>query len=86
MSLLRVSHTAADSHYDILRSCSSWIYEYVSADSCFYTAVPLYFLLSLESKKDIVHLCPSRSSRSLKELVLRFLCILAFGKLEQCKD
>lgn len=36
MSLLRVSHTAADSHYDILQSCSSWIYEYVSADSCFW--------------------------------------------------
>ncbi len=36
MSLLRVSHIAADSHYDILQSCSSWIYEYVSADSCFW--------------------------------------------------
>ncbi len=36
MSLFRVSHTAADSHYDILQSCSSWIYEYVSADSCFW--------------------------------------------------
>lgn len=42
----------------------------------FDTAVPLYFLLSLKIKKDIVHLCPSRSSRSPVGLVLRFLNVL----------